>query len=78
MAPLGKVCHRFCFITLHCSSRKPLAKEIFRGNHSDANNIFRWDVISFNLPGNKHYKPQNLGSANYVSTEHERGLLLMI
>jgi hypothetical protein len=33
------------------------AEEIFRGNHCDANNIFRWDVISSNLPGNKYYKP---------------------
>ena len=33
------------------------AEEVFRGNHSDANNIFRWDVISLNLPGNMDYKP---------------------
>jgi hypothetical protein len=57
VASFGTVCHGFCFITLHCSSRDPLLEEFFRGNHSDTNNIFRWDVIYLNLPGNKYYKP---------------------
>ncbi len=35
------------------------AEEVIRGDPTDANNVFRWDAIKLNLPGNPKYIPSN-------------------
>lgn len=33
------------------------AEEVVKGNSLDVNNIFRWDEVQLNLPGDPNYKP---------------------
>jgi hypothetical protein len=40
--------------------RTLFAEEVIRGDHTDANNIFRWNTIRLNLPGSSHYNLSDL------------------
>ena len=35
------------------------AEEVIRGNHTASDNVFRWDTIKLNLPGDPQYNPSN-------------------
>jgi hypothetical protein len=35
------------------------AEEVIKGDHLDPNNIFRWNSVKLNLPGDPYYNPSN-------------------
>jgi hypothetical protein len=42
-----------------------IAEEVIRGDHEDPENVFRWDHVELNLPGNPEYDPSRPWVAKY-------------
>ena len=41
-----------------CTQGCYIAEEVVQGSHSDMNNLFNWEQVMLNLPGNKDYDPK--------------------
>jgi hypothetical protein len=48
-----------------CVQALGIAEEVIRGDHTDPENVFRWDTVVMNLPGSEDYDPSKPWVAKY-------------